>query len=300
MIQGIRIRHTARASRHVVRSSREAGTGMASVRRRTERLRRKVTRSNSGDKLVIEMLPLARRIALRVHEHLPAQVEIDDLYDNGIVGLIDAVAKFDSTKRVKFESYARHRIRGAIFDGLRAADPATRELRQTSKRIQNLYRHLEVKLGRPVKDEEIAAPMGMNLAQWHRALGEIQAVGFDSGLRRVSAGATSPRQSTDPELLADGSDTAFDLTYRCEQREILDRALRGLRERERRVLNLYYRDEMTMKQIANRMGVDESRISQLHSVAVRRLKAGVNTLLQPRGNERTEPRVAAMAAGAEA
>ncbi len=106
------------------------------------------------------MLPLVRRIALKVRERLPAHVEVDDLYSNGIVGLVDAIAKFDVGKRVKLESYARHRVRGAILDGLRTADPATRDLRRKNKAIQKLYRELEVKFGRPVHDDEMAAASG--------------------------------------------------------------------------------------------------------------------------------------------
>jgi RNA polymerase sigma factor for flagellar operon FliA len=100
--------------------------------------------------MLIEMLPLVRRVALKIREHLPAHVEVDELSANGVLGLVDAVAKFDASKRVKLESYARHRIRGAILDGLRAADPVTRNTRQKNKRIQKLYREMEVNLGRPV------------------------------------------------------------------------------------------------------------------------------------------------------
>lgn len=299
MTEEIKIRQTAKANRDVVRFGQWADTVGASVRQRTERRRGEFTRRSSKQNLVIEMLPLAKRIAFSIRQHLPAHVEVDELYANGIVGLVDAVSKFDVSKRTKLGTYARHRVRGAILDALRTADPATRELRQKSKSIQNIYRQLEVKLGRPVQDDEIAAA-GMNLAQWHRVLTEIRTVGFDCGSRLVSAGATSVRQPTDPEFLVDGSASPFDLTYRREQREILDRALCRLRARERRILTLYYCHELTMKQIADRMGVGESRISQLHSAALGRLKVGVNALLQPREVERAGPGVRTMAAGAGA
>ena len=115
-------------------------------------------------RLLVEMLPLVKRMAFKIREHLPAHVEVDDLLANGVLGLVDAVSKFDTTKRVKLESYARHRVRGGILDGLRSVDPASRDLRRKNKKIQKLYRELEVKLGRPVKDEEIAAALGMSLA----------------------------------------------------------------------------------------------------------------------------------------
>jgi len=100
-----------------------------------------------------------------------------------VLGLVDAVAKFDTAKRVKLESYARHRVRGAILDGLRGADPVSRDMRRKNKRIQLLYRELEVKLGRPVTDEEMAAAVGISLANWYRTLREVQSVGFDFGIR---------------------------------------------------------------------------------------------------------------------
>jgi RNA polymerase sigma factor for flagellar operon FliA len=246
------------------------------------------------------MLPLVKRIALKIRKRLPAHVEVDDLTANGVLGLVDAVAKFDASKRVKLESYARHRVRGAILDGLRAADPATRDLRRKNKRIQKLYREEEFKVGRPVQDEEMAAAAGMNLAQWHRALNEIQTRGLQFGSRVLSAGPTFARQSTDPELLIDGSDNPFDLCYRREQREILDRAISRLPERERQVISLLYRGDLTMKDIARLMHVHESRVSQLHSAAMVRLKATVDSLLNPPKAEISESGTRSMVAGAGA
>ena len=246
--------------------------------------RRDERQAQERQRLLVELLPLVKRIAFKIREHLPAHVELDDLLANGVLGLVDAVAKFDTTKRVKLESYARHRVRGGILDGLRSTDPASRDLRRKNKKIQKLYRELEVKFGRPVKDEEIAAALGMNLAQWHRTLNEIQSVGFDCGVRTLSAGPTTKSVSrrTEPALLADSGADPFDLCYRREQHEILGRALSHLRERERQIITLYYEQELTMKQIADRLNVDESRVSQLHSAALVRLKASVDSLLRPR------------------
>ena len=126
----------------------------------------------------------------------------------------------------------------------------------------------------------MAAASGMSLAQWHRALNEIQSVGIDCGSRVLSAGPTSKRQSTDPELLIDGGENAFDLCYHREKLDILGRAFSCLPERERQVISLYSRG-LTMKQIAQLMHVDESRISQIHSVALVRLKACADSLLRP-------------------
>jgi RNA polymerase sigma factor for flagellar operon FliA len=246
------------------------------------------------------MLPLVRRVALKIHEHLPAHVEVDELSANGVLGLLDAVAKFDASKRVKLESYARHRIRGAILDGLRAADPVTRDTRQKNKRIQQLYRELEVNLGRPAQDDEMAAASRMKLAQWHRALADIYSVGIDCGSCVLSAAPTTTLQPTAPALLIDGRDNPFDLCCRREQREILCRALSSLPERERRILCLRCQSELTMKQIALLMHVDESRVSQLHSAALIRLKARVDSLLHPTNPGISESGIRSMAAAAVA
>ena len=231
-------------------------------------------------RLLVEMLPLVKRLGFKIREHLPAHVEVDDLLGNGVLGLVDAVAKFDTAKRVKLETYARHRVRGAILDGLRGADPASRDMRKKSKRIQHLYRELEVKFGRPVTDEEIAAALGLSLAQWYRTLTEVQGVGFDFCIRPISAGPTSKRLPHEPTLLADHEANPFELCYRREQREILIRALSRLPERERRILTFYYYEELTMRQIADRLNVDESRVSQLHSAALVRLKSSVESMLR--------------------
>jgi len=257
-----------------------------------------LNRHNRRESLLVEMLPLVKRIALKIRGHLPAHVEVDDLRANGILGLVDAIDKFDPSKGVKLESYARHRVRGAILDGLRRADTASRDLRRKVKRIQTLYLEVESKLGRPVRDEEMAEAMGMNLGQWHRSLNEIQNVGIDCGSRIHTAGPTLKLQSTDPELLTDGRDDAFDLCYRREQHEILDHALSRLRDREREIITLLYRHGLTMKQIAARLQVDESRVSQLHSVALGRLKASVDSVLNPRQAKVSESRSMAAGAGA--
>ena len=296
----IKPRQTAMEKAGGIASCHRVVTGKAPVRRRAGSWKRVFNRDVNRQKMLIEMLPLVRRVALKIREHLPAHVEVDELSANGVLGLVDAVAKFDASKRVKLESYARHRIRGAILDGLRAADPVTRDTRQKNKRIQKLYRELEGDLGRPVQDEEMAAASRMNLAQWHRALTDLQSVGIDCGPRVLSAAPTTTLQSTDPELLIDGRDNLFDMCYRREQREILGRALSSLPERERRILCLHSQAELTMKQIALLMHVDESRVSQLHSAALIRLKARVDSLLHPTNPGISESGIRSMAAGASA
>jgi len=233
------------------------------------------------EKLLVDLLPLVKRVALKIRKRLPAHVGLDDLLSDGVLGLVDAVTKFDTSKRVRLETYARHRIRGSILDGLRAADPASRDLRRRNQRVQKLYHELEVKLGRPVTDEEMAAAQGVNLAQWHRELNEIQSAGLDCGTRAVSAAPISMQTSVDTAFLGGDDPNPFDLCYRNEEQEILDRALSQLQERQRQIVTLYHRQGLTMRQVAELMSIDESRISQLHATAMVQLKANVDSLLRP-------------------
>jgi RNA polymerase sigma factor for flagellar operon FliA len=232
--------------------------------------------------VLVEMLPLVKRMAYRMREHLPAHVEVDDLVGNGVLGLVDAVSKFDSAKRVKLESYARHRIRGSILDGLRSLDPVSRDMRKKNKKVERVYRQLEAQLGRPASDEEIAVALGMSLSQWHHTLREMQSVGVDGWSRAGSAAPTIKHATTEETIAADPGEDPFHLCYQAEQREMMRRALSHLRERDRLIISLYYQDELTMKQIAACLNVDESRISQLHSAALVRLKSCVQALLKPR------------------
>jgi RNA polymerase sigma factor for flagellar operon FliA len=239
------------------------------------------------------MLPLVKRVALTIRRRLPAHVELDDLFSDGVLGLVDAVTKFDASKRVSLETYARHRIRGSILDGLRATDPASRDVRRRNQRVQKLYHELEVKLGRSVTDEEVAAVQGMNLAQWHRELNEIQSAGLDSGARTLSAAPTFAQTSIEPAFLAGDDPNPFDLCYRSERLGILDRALSRLQERQLQIVELYHQQGLTMRQVAVLMRLDESRISQLHAAALVQLKANVDSLLRETG---IQPRAAGVGA----
>jgi RNA polymerase sigma factor for flagellar operon FliA len=243
------------------------------------------------------MLPLVKQVALKIRKRLPAHVEVDDLVSDGVLGLVDAAAKFNPRKRVKFASYAQHRIRGSILDGLRRADPVPRDTRRKQKNLDKQYQALEAKLGRPAKDEEMAAGAGVNLAQWHRELNEIQSAGIDCGARALSAARISVPTSADPALLAGDGPNPFDICCRGEQREILSQALSELGERDRRIITLYYRCGLTMQEIAFRMNVDASRVSQLHAAALVRLKATADCLLHsPRARSATSG-LRSMAAG---
>jgi RNA polymerase sigma factor FliA len=228
--------------------------------------------------LVVSMMPLIKRVALQLRGHLPAHVELDDLVSAGTLGLIDAVRKFDPSKGVTIESYARFRIRGAILDSLRDEDPASRDMRRKIKRIELACQNLEFQLGRPPCDAEMAKAMGLTLEKWYEMGSELQRLGFEGVGAKIFR---EVKQRVEEEnIAANSADNPFELCYRREQRDILHRALHCLTERERSIMCLYYQESLTMKQIGTRLGIDESRVSQLHSGALTRLRARVTALIE--------------------
>ncbi len=218
------------------------------------------------DRIVLDHLPLVRAIAIRVHENLPVHVELDDLIHAGVLGLFDAAEKYDSGKNVEFQGYAKHRIKGAILDSLRQADWASRDMRRRQKKVDAMARDFSLKYGRTPTEAEIATELGVTTDRWRRMAMELRNLGLVS---------TTPRDdfdyAADRELPADSGVQPDRI---CEKRELkttLDRAMGLLPERYRKIVFLYYTNQMTMKEIGDAMGVNESRISQMHKLALRKM-----------------------------
>lgn len=224
---------------------------------------------------MVELLPLLKRVARKMHANLPAHIEMDDLVGAGSLGLLDAVHKFDARKRVKIESYAQHRIRGAILDSLRSMDGASRDLRTKSKKAERVHRKLEAQLGHPASDQDMANAQNVSLKNWYKTALEIQPLGVE-WLRPM--GSVGVKQVTVESLVSEGEENQFDLCFRREKRDILNRALTRLSERERMIIDLYYSRGRTMKQIGAKLKIDESRVSQIHSAALERLRNAVTSL----------------------
>jgi RNA polymerase sigma factor for flagellar operon FliA len=228
------------------------------------------------EELAVKLLPLVKRVALEIRERLPQHVDLEDLAGAGVLGLLDAVRKFDARKHVKIETYARHRIRGAILDSLRELDTASRDMRKKNKSAEKTYRRLQAKFGRAATDDEMAQALGVSLKRWQRTLQELNSVGVDWMRPNHIPEPSVFRESNVP---ADNEQNPFELCYRNEQRQIVGQAARLLPERERLVISLYYEHELTMKQIGEQLGIDESRVSQIHSAALDHLRAKVRTRL---------------------
>jgi RNA polymerase sigma factor for flagellar operon FliA len=235
--------------------------------------------ASDRERLLIEHLPTVRYLARRIHERLPQHVELDDLVSAGMVGLIDAFSKFDHAKKVQFKSYAQFRVRGAILDSLRTLDWSPRELRRKGRAVEEAIRNVTQRLGKAPQEQEIASEMDLSLSAYQTLLGDLK------GLEIGSLHMERSEDSGDEELAYIPGAPEDDPLFRClkgEMKQRLTDAIEDLPEKERMVLTLYYYEELTMKEIGLTLGVVESRVSQIHSSAVVRLRSALASL-RPNG-----------------
>ena len=237
----------------------------------------------SRDEVLRRHLPLVRRVVQRLAARKPPHIETDDLVSWGIVGLLDAIVKYDSKKEASFSTYAQFRIRGAILDHLRSLDWVPRSVRQKASLIEKVSRQLEGTLGRPPLEEEIASELGVSLDAYQELLTKVGEMSLFS-LEDLGFGGGEERFSFERALEEGDADPLGTLLTR-ERVAIVTEAIRRLPERERTVVTLYYHEELTMKEVGGVLGLTESRVSQLHSQAVLRMKGYLRELFQPAAEE---------------
>jgi RNA polymerase sigma factor for flagellar operon FliA len=225
------------------------------------------------DNLILEHMPQIKYIAQRISTKLPSHVELNDLIGTGVLGLLDAIDKFDPNRGVKFKTYAELRIKGAILDSLRNLDWAPRSLRKKSKDLEKIYHDLEQRLGRPATDKEISDEMEIPLEEFYELVDQIKGLNLGS-FQEISG--HDDEKSGDP-LVTYIPDTPqmdpFFMFQKSEVKGILSTAIDMLPKKERLVISLYYFDELTMKEIGKVLDVNESRVSQLHTKAMLRLRS---------------------------
>lgn len=231
------------------------------------------------EELIVAYTPLIKYIASRLASRLPSQIAFDDLVSSGIIGLIDAIDKFDLAKNVQFKTYAEFRIRGAMLDELRSLDWVPRSVRRKATNLEHAYGKLEKKLGRPASDEETAQEMNITLDEYFKLLDETKSITFmDIELLRER----SPDQTKAGNGLASISMDANDpfAAFNLKQiRDLLSSSIDTLPEKERLAVSLYYYNELTMKEIGLVLNYTESRISQMHSKAMLRLRTKIKKAL---------------------
>lgn len=222
------------------------------------------------DQLISEYLPYVKRIVQRIAVHLPATVDIEDLMNVGVIGLIQAVDRYDPKRDNKFMTYAVFRIKGAVLSELRSRDFLSRSNRRKIRELENAYLRLEQKLGRQVDDVEVAEELGVDLEQIYRTrqMSNISFISFEE----LGFSSKDEKEKL-MSYLADNDDDALNLTRLKEVKGAVARAIEQLPEKERLVISLYYIEELTMKETGKVLNITESRVSQIHSQAIMRLRA---------------------------
>ncbi len=230
------------------------------------------------DAFVKQYAPLVKYVAGKVAVGMPHNIEFDDLVGYGVFGLFDAIEKFDPDKHVKFKTYAVTRIRGAIFDELRSIDWVPRSVRQKSREVEDAVHRLEASLGRSATDNEIANEMGLNLQDYQKtilkisgtsilSLNDVWYTGEDNDKVSIVDSIESP-QGLNPDIIVE----------KDEIKRVIIEAINDLPEKEKKVLVLYYYEDLTLKEIGKVLEVTESRVSQLHTKAIMRLRAKLTNL----------------------
>lgn len=220
------------------------------------------------EKIIIEYAGLVKIVAGRLSMYLGHNVEYDDLVGYGTFGLIDAIDKFDYSKGYKFETYASLRIRGAILDQIRKMDWIPRSIRQKQRKIENAYQTLESRYGRNITDKDVARELNLSIEEyeeWQSQTNITNIISLDEFLEYSSESKTE-------QYFASTFDQPERIVERSELKEILARTLDTLTEREKKVIVLYYYEDLTLKEISKILEVSESRISQLHTKALQKMK----------------------------
>ena len=231
--------------------------------------------------MILEYLPLVKFIASRIASRLPQHIEIGDLINSGIIGLIDAIEKFDAGRKIKFKTYAEFRIKGAILDELRALDWVPRSTRQKASKLERAYAELEQRLGRSASDAEMMAFLKIPADEFNQlireargvallSLDELQSSDHDENFERNLL-----EYLADPEAMSPAQIMNLDQIYR-----VVSETIDQLPEKERLVISLYYYEELTMKEIGEILGITESRVSQIHTKAILRLRGRLLKVLE--------------------
>lgn len=221
------------------------------------------------DRLILEHLPLVKAIAGHIQKSIPVHIELDDLVHAGTMGLFDAATKYREDREVSFVIYAKHRIRGSILDFMRQMDCASRDLRKRQKQMEIVTRELTAKLGRMPLETEIAEAMGLTTRQWQCFMVDLRSITGAVAQQKIDHEKEQP--ALDPP--ASPAEAPDRLCARAELRARLGLVLKDLPARQRQVLELYYEGDHTMREIGEKLRVNESRISQIHKSALARMQA---------------------------
>jgi len=235
--------------------------------------------AENTEQIIIEYSPMIKYVANRIAMRLPPHVEVDDLISVGVLGLLDAIEKYDPGRGAKFKTYAEFRVRGSILDELRSLDWVPRSVRQKASQMDAVTQRLQGQFGRPPEDEEIAEELGLGMDEFFTAMNDTRSMPIlsleDLGINKE----TGEQQNLLDCLIGDSEADPQTQIRLDELKRIIAQGIDTLPEKERLMISLYYYEELTMKEIGEVLGITESRVSQIHSKAVFRLRTKLKSLL---------------------
>ena len=232
------------------------------------------------EQLVLEHTSLIRYIVNRIAIRLPSHIDLDDLHNTGVIGLIDAMEKYDPEKNCKFKTYAEFRIKGAILDQLRSLDWVPRSVRQKSRRLERAYGEVEQRLGRGASDEEVADSLGLQIDKFHELINQVRGISLVNLEEVRGVNADGDRTGSFADIVEDvNSENPFSSVKLTESKNVIAETIATLPEKERLVITLYYYEDLNMKEIGGILGITESRVCQIHTKSVLRLRAKLKSLM---------------------
>jgi RNA polymerase sigma factor for flagellar operon FliA len=233
------------------------------------------------EQIVLEHTPLIRYIVNRIAVRLPSHIDLDDLHNTGVIGLMDAIEKYDPEKNCKFKTYAEFRIKGAILDQLRSLDWVPRSVRQKSRRLERAYGEVEQRLGRSASEDEVADSLGLQIDKFHELLNQVRGISLVNLEEIRGNSPDGDRPGNFADVVEDvHSENPFATLKLGEMKQIVADTIGTLPEKERLVVSLYYYEDLNMKEIGGILGITESRVCQIHTKAVLRLRAKLKGILE--------------------
>ncbi len=233
------------------------------------------------EQIVLEHAPLIRYIVNRIAVRLPSHIDLDDLHNTGVIGLMDAIEKYDPDKNCKFKTYAEFRIKGAILDQLRSLDWVPRSVRQKGRKLERAYGEVEQRLGRSANEDEVADSLGLQLDKFHELLNQVRGISLVNLEELRGAGPDGDRSGSYADVVEDvNAENPYGNLKLQQVKQIVADTIGTLPEKERLVISLYYYEDLNMKEIGNILGITESRVCQIHTKSVLRLRSKLKNTLE--------------------
>ena len=233
------------------------------------------------DRIVLEHAPLIRYIVNRIAVRLPSHIDLDDLHNTGVIGLMDAIEKYDPEKNCKFKTYAEFRIKGAILDQLRLLDWVPRSVRQKSRRLDKAYGEVEQRLGHQAAEDEVADALGLQIDKFHELLNQVRGISLVNLEEIRGTNQDGDRTGTFTDIVEDvNAENPFASFKLTETKQVIAATIASLPDKERLVVSLYYYEDLNMKDIGQILGITESRVCQIHTKAVLRLRGKLKALIE--------------------